>query len=180
MDSFLLPWPVRAVGVLILVGLLAGCAGSRAAEEISPDEQFGHRYEDEAPDGRRTITITPPDSAVAYFYYPATFDTVVVRPAPFDLGAPAQGQTVDVEVLVKGAFPDACMELHEIEQERTGNIVNATLEMRRPQGAICASVRRPFRFYVMLNGRYSLGNYTLKLNNVPVSFQIRPPREQAR
>ena len=178
MDSFLYCWAGRVVGVLVLVGLMAGCAGSRAAEETPPDEQFGHHYEDEAPDGRRTIMITPPDSAVAYFYYPAIFDTVIVRPALFDTGSPAQGQTVDVEVLVKGAFPDACMELHTIGQERTGNIINAALEMRRPQGAICASVRRPYRFYVMLEGRYSLGNYTLKLNDQAISFQVRPPREQ--
>ena len=178
MDSFLYCWAGRVVGVLVLVGLIAGCAGSRAAEETPPDEQFGHHYEDEAPDGRQTITIMPPDSAVAYFYYPATFDTVLVRPALFDTGSPAQGQTIDVEVLVKGAFPDACMELHLIGQERTGNIINATLEMRRPQGAICASVRRPYRFYVALEGRYGLGNYTLKLNGEPISFQILPPRGQ--
>ena len=29
-----------------------------------------------------------------------------------------------------------------------------------------------------LEGRYGLGNYTLKLNDEPISFQIRPPREQ--
>ena len=102
----------------------------------------------------------------------------MVRPAPFAVGSPVQDQDVGVEVLVKGAFPDACMELHAIEQERTGNIVNATLDMRKPQGAICASVRRPYRFYVMLEGRYNLGNYTLKLNDQAISFQVRPPREQ--
>lgn len=176
MNSFRYAWLSRALGVLLLVG--AGCAGSRAAEETPPDQRFGHRYEEEAPDGRRTIAITPPDSAMAYFYYPATFDTVLVRPAPFDVNIPAQGQVVDVEVLVKGAFPDACMELHTIGQERTGNIINATLEMRRPQGAICASVRRPYRFYVALEGRYGLGNYTLKLNGEAILFQILPPREQ--
>ena len=171
--------PAWAVGALLLVGLVTGCAGSRAAE-APPDERFGHRYEDEAPDGRRTITITPPDTAVAYFYYPATFDSIYVRPAPFDVSVSVEGQEVEVEVLVKGAFPDACMELHTVEQERTGHIINATLEMRRPQGAICASVRRPYRFYVMLEGRYGLGNYTLKLNDQAFPFQVLPPREQTR
>lgn len=180
MGSFLCFWTSRAVGVLALVGLATGCAGSRATQETPPDQRFGHRYEDEAPDGRRTITITPPDSAVAYFYYPATFDTVVVRPAPLDASIPAQGQQVEVEVLVKGAFPDACMALHTVAQERAGHIINATLEMRRPQGSICASVRRPYRFYVVLEGRYGVGNYTLKLNDEAVSFQVRPPREQTR
>ena len=167
-------------GVLVLAGLVAACSGSRSAEEISPDERFGHRYEEHAPDGRRTISITPADSALDYFYYPATFDSVNVRPAPLEAGVPAEGQEVEVEVLIKGAFPDACMELHSISQERTGHIINATLEMRRQQGSICASVRRPYRFYVMLNGRYGIGNYTLKLNGQAISFQVLAAGEQSR
>ncbi len=167
-------------GVVVLAGLAAGCTGSRSAEEVPPDQQFGHRYDAEAPDGRQTITIAPADSAVDYFYYPATFDSVNVRPALFDLTLPVEGQQVEVEVLVKGAFPDACMELHAITQERTGNIINAKLEMRRPQGSICASVRRPYRFYVMLQGRYGVGNYTLKLNDIAIPFQVLSTREQSR
>ena len=170
----------RALGALVLIGMMAGCVSSRSAEEVSPDDQFGHRYGADAPDGRRTVTLVPADSAVAYFYYPATFDSVNVRPAPLQPTLPAEGQDVEVEVLVKGAFPDACMELHQIEQERTGNIINATLEMRRPQGSICASVRRPYRFYMMLDGRYGVGNYTLKLNDEAISFQILAVSEQSR
>ena len=166
--------------VLVLAGLAAGCSGSRSAEEVPPDQQYGHRYEADAPDGRRTISITPPDSAVDYFYYPATFDSVNVRPALFDPAIPAGGQEVEVEVLIKGAFPDACMQLHAVEQERAGHIINATLEMRRPQGSICASVRRPYRFYVTLVGRYGVGNYTLKLNDRAIPFQVLPARDQSR
>ena len=176
-SCFRLGW---LAGMLVLVGLAAGCSGSRSAEEALPDERFGHRYDSEAPDGRRTIAIAPADSAVDYFYYPAPFDSVNVRPALFEAGIPSEGQQVEVEVLIKGAFPDACMELHAIEQERTGHIINVTLEMRRPQGSICASVRRPYRFYVMLQGRYRLGNYTLKLNGTAIAFQVLPAREQSR
>ena len=178
--GFKLRW---MAGVLVLVGVIgftAGCSGSRSAEEISPDQRFGHRYEEHAPDGRRTISITPAESGVDYFYYPATFDSVNVRPAPFDVSVPVEGQDVEVEVLVKGAFPDACMELHSMSQERAGHIINATLEMRRQQGSICASVRRPYRFYVMLDGRYGTGNYTLKLNGRAIPFQVRAAREQSR
>lgn len=174
------PRPLLVAGLVLAVGLATGCAGPRAAEDVPPDERFGHRYEDDAPDGRPTIAITPADSAQTYFYYPATFDSVHVRPAPFDAARPADGQQVVVEVLVKGAFPDACMQLHAMEQERTGNIINATLQMRRPQGAICASVRRPYRFYVMLDGRYGLGNYTLKLNDEAVPFEVRAPSASSR
>ena len=156
----------------VLVGLVAGCSGARSAEDVPPDQRFGHRYEEHAPDGRRTISIAPAESGVDYFYYPATFDSVNVRPAPFEAGVPVEGQDVEVEVLVKGAFPDACMELHSMSQERTGHIINATLEMRRRQGSICASVRRPYRFYVMLDGRYGIGNYTLKLNGRAIAFQV--------
>lgn len=176
-SCFRLGW---IAGVLVLAGLAAGCSGSRSAEEAPPDQQFGHRYDAEGPDGRRTIAIAPADSAVDYFYYPATFDSVNVRPALFEAGLPAEGQQVEVEVLIKGAFPDACMELHAIAQERTGHIINASLEMRRPQGSICASVRRPYRFYVMLQGRYGVGNYTLKLNDTAIPFQVLSAREQSR
>ncbi|MFQ5571980.1 MAG: hypothetical protein ACE5G0_20060 [Rhodothermales bacterium] len=182
MDSFSFSSCLRAVGWLMLPGLVlvAGCVGSRSAEELSPDQRFGHRYEDDAPDGRRTISIAAPDSAVNYFFYPATFDTVHVRPSPFAEDRPAEGQDVAVEVLVKGAFPDGCMELHAITQERNGHLINATLEMRRPQGSICANVRRPYRFYVMLMGRFGIGHYTLKLNDKAVPFQVRPPSESSR
>ena len=169
---------VFIAGWLLVGGLGSGCLGSRVASELPPDQRFGHRYEERGPDGRRTITIAPPDSATRDFYYPAPFDTVIIRPAPFVADVPAAEQEVAVEVLVKGAFPDACTELHAIDQERTAHLITATLEMRKPQGAICASVRRPYRFYVMLDGRYGVGHYTLKLNDKVVPFQIHaPPRE---
>ena len=179
MNSFLSAKVYLAVGLFLWGLCLAGCVGSRAAEDVPPDQRFGHRPEGAEADGRRIVAITPPDGATDYFYYPATFDSVHVRPAPLDASKPADAQTVEVEVLIKGAFPDACMELHAMEQERTGNIINASLEMRRPQGAICASVQRPYRFYVMLGGRYNVGNYTLKLNDEVVPFEVLPPPEQA-
>ncbi len=179
MDCSPFLWRRAAAGLLVL-GLLGGCLGPRAAKETPPDERFGHRYDAEAPDGRRTISITPPDSAVAYFFYPVPFDTVLVRPAPFAAAVPAQARQVGVEVLVKGAFPDACSELHAFRQERAENILLATLEMRKPQESICASVRRPYRFYVMLEGHYGVGHYTLKLNGRAVPFEIRAPSDGTR
>lgn len=165
--------------VLGLVLGMAACSGPRPGEQ-PPDERFGHRYEGEGPDGRRTLTLAPPDSATPYFFYPAPFDTAVVRAAAFSPELPVEGQAVPVEVLVKGAFPDACSVLHGVQQERTGHLIDLTLEMRKPEGAICASVRRPYRFYVALDGMYGVGHYTLTLNGRAVPFEIRAPEGASR
>ena len=157
----------------VLILLVAGCTGSRSVTESAPDEQFGHRFEGEAPDGRRTIAIGPAQEGAQYSFFPATFESVVVRPAPFE--AERAGEDVEVEALIKGAFPDACMQLHSFAQERTGHIITASLQMRRSQGSVCAGVERPYRFYVLLDGLYTAGHYTLKLNGQAIAFQVRAP-----
>lgn len=162
---------VSSSSLLALVVVAAGCLGSQP-REVPPEQRFGHRYEDDE-SGRETIVITPPDSARAYFYYPAPIDTARVRPALFDENVPADSQVVPVEVLVEGAFPDGCTRLHHVEQDRHGHVVDVYLEMRRPQGAVCASVYRPYRFYLLLEGGYGPGHYTLKLNGKPFPFEVR-------
>lgn len=164
------PVEVRCLFVILCLAA-AGCAGSRTLAETSPDERFGHRYEGQAPDGRRTVSIDPAAGDNQYAYYPATVETVVIRPAPIPADDPEAATAV--EALVKGAFPDGCLQLHSFVQERTGNIVEATLQMRRPQGAVCTSVFRPYRFYVTLEGQYAPGHYTLKLNGRAVPFEVR-------
>lgn len=165
----------RSIRALVLVALvIQGCIGAQRAQP-PPDDQFGHRYGDDADGARRTIVIRPADSAQTYFYYPAPFDTVHVRPAPFREGMPPESQELPVEVLVKGSFPDSCTELQDLEQHRTGNIIEAHLRIRKPRGAICAAVVRPYRFYFMLTGEYRPGHYTLKLNDIYVPFQVTPP-----
>ncbi len=161
--------------LLLLVALqLSACVGGRPVRK-PPDERFGHRFEGEAPDGRPVISITEPDTSVSYFYYPALFDSVYIRPAPFKEDIPTEAQQTPVEVLIKGAFPDACTELGLLEQTRAGHIVSLSLQMRRPQGAVCATVVRPYRFYVLLEGLYEAGDYTLKLNNRYFPFQVMAP-----
>jgi hypothetical protein len=151
--------------------VLSACFGSRQAE-LPPDDRFGHRYE-QPPDARRTITIEPPAADVGFFTYPAIVDSVHVRPAPLQEDVPAIDQEVQVEVLVKGSFPDACSALHVAEQVRSGNLVSVELLMRKPRGAVCAAVIRPYRFYLMLEGRYAPGFYTLKINGQPYPFELR-------
>ena len=165
----------RPLSALVLGLLFAGGCVSTGNVERPPDERFGHRPEGGGPLDRELVYLAPADSVVEYFHYPAPFDSVHVRAAPFAEDAAPELQRLPVEVLVKGSFPDACTELHDLEQDRTGHIVNATLEIRKPQGAVCAAVLRPYRFYFMLPGEYGPGHYTLKLNDRVIPFQITAP-----
>lgn len=162
------------LGLLLL--LAAGCVSTRDVE-VPPDEHYGHRYEDEGPAGRRTLTIEPAAPDRAYFYYPVIVDSLHIRPAPFDPDLPVEAQEVRVEVLVKGSFPDGCYQLHRLEQERLGHLINVTLEMRRLQGAVCTMAIRPYRYYFQLEGTYPAGSYRLMLNETPYPFQVTPPAE---
>jgi hypothetical protein len=155
-----------AILVTVLAFAAIGCGGTRNAV-VSPDESFGHRYDGTAPDGRETFVISPPDTGVDYMYYPAVYDTIHVRRLPIS------DQESEIEVLVKGSFPDSCSELHSVSQKRVEHVVNLDLQMRKPRGTVCASVMRPYRFYVTLEGRYDDGNYTLKLNERAHNFVIR-------
>jgi hypothetical protein len=157
----------RTVLALVAVAGLASCTNLRSAEPI-PEDQFGHRA-DETEGGRITTVIGPEDESQVYRYADAFVDEVQVRPAP-----PAPGP-VSVEILVKGAFPDACTDLHEVAQTRAGNLVEVILTTRRPQNALCASVLRPYRFYLLLEGDYAAGPYTLKLNGTVHPFEVHAP-----
>ena len=165
MKTLLLP-----ICVLFATVFLAGCFAMRPPEK-TPDETFGHRVDGIDEDGSTTVVIRPPVDSLQYRTLPAVFQDVTIRPAPMTPDLEASG--VEVEVLIKGAFPDSCSELHEIQQERTGNILRVDLTMRRPQGAICASVLRPYRFYFMLEGSYGPGPYSLMLNGESHPFEIR-------
>ncbi len=155
--------------VLLCCGLLAACSASRTAPP--PEERFGAQP-DSLSDGSERIDISEADSARAYFYAPAILETIVVRPAP---AGGDSSRAVPVEVLIKGALPDACAELHRVTQQRTVRLVDIQLTMRRPQGAVCATVVRPYRFYVLLDGVYEPGPYTLTVNGVVKPFEILAP-----
>jgi hypothetical protein len=156
----------RVAAFLALSGAGCGVLGGQR----TPDDQYGHRYERVAPDGRETVILPPADSTASYLTLPAILDSVNVRPA---LAAAVPGTPVEVEVLVKGTLPDACTTLDAVTQNRVGHLVTATLTMRQPHGALCAQVVRPFRFYMPLEGTYEPGHYTLTLNGVAYPFRIR-------
>ncbi len=158
--------------VLLLTCLLGACAGP-ASRALAPDDQFGHRYE--GYEGRRrTVTITPVDTTIAYFYYPVYVDSLHIRSAPFDSSAGPAAQ-VPVEVLVKGALPDDCSELHAVEQRRAGHLIYLDVQMRRPRGASCIRVERPFRYYMTLDGLYGPGDYIIRIRNRIFPFVILRP-----
>ncbi|MFT4604307.1 MAG: inhibitor of cysteine peptidase [Rhodothermales bacterium] len=158
---------MRAFSVALILVVFAGCTTVRR-DAPEPENQFGQRDE-VSEDGRVTTVIGPADGTQVYRYRDAMVQEVFVRTAP-----PAD-QPVAVEVLVKGAFPDSCTELHEATQERSANQISVKLTTRRPQGALCAAVIRPFRFYLELEGSYDEGHYTLNLNGGAHPFQIRAP-----
>lgn len=164
---------VRLPALMLCSALAAACSGPERVAAL-PDEEFGHRYSGVAPDGRETYVISPPDSGVTYMFYPAVYDTVHVRQLVVE---PDQS---NVELLIKGSFPDSCTELNAVDQRRAEHIVSVELEMRKPSGVVCASVMRPYRFYVLLDGRFDDGNYTLRLNDRVHNFVIRSAPADAR
>ena len=156
----------RAAVLLAIAALaLAACSGSARR---TGDQRYGHRADGWGPDGRETLLLGAPADSAGYFVYVAIVDSVAVRAAV----PSAVGEAVPVEVLVKGALPDACSELNAVTQARAGHYVTMGLSMRQPRGDVCAQVVRPFRFYVRLDSLFAPGSYTLTLNGTVVPFQI--------
>ncbi|MEM1096188.1 MAG: hypothetical protein AAGJ10_16440 [Bacteroidota bacterium] len=164
-----------ALAALTLFVVVSGCQSNRTVAEVAPDDRFGHRFEEDGPDGRSTLSLSTPDSTTKYFYYPAVVDQLHIRHAPFDVSQPLDGQSVTVEVLIKGALPDGCTALHDVTQERIAQLISVTLRTRKPQGGLCTTVLRPYRFYLDLDGPFEEGAYTLRVNDHTKSFRITQP-----
>ncbi len=150
---------------IMLSVVLSGCGSTRTVTVGPESADFGHRIEGET-DGRRTVVITPTNNASDYDVSPAPYETVDIR-----IGG-SNGEGTPIELLIKGALPDACTELHGVSQTRTGSEVIVQLQSRRPTGALCATVIRPYRFYLALDGTYAAGRYTLDLNGRSQQFSI--------
>jgi len=159
---------IARAALLLIVCLLPACAALQP--DISEEDVYGHRVSGADRDGRTTIAVTPPQEDLEYRLFEATFESVTIRPAAVTSNSAVDG--VPVEVLIKGAFPDACSELHEVTQQRAGNLVLVTLTMRRPQGSVCASVLRPYRYYLDLEGTFVPGPYSLRLNESSHPFEV--------
>ena len=157
------PLLLAAAGVL-----LAACGGSGEAATVDAD-RFGYRVGG-AVGGRQTVAVAPPDTTTRTLVFPVVVDSVGVRAA----GRPAPGDGVAVEAVIHGAFPDACSVLSDVRQARAGHYVTAALTMRQPLETVCAAVVRPFRYYLVLDGAYPAGSYTLTVNDTPYPFQVLP------
>ncbi|WP_420455510.1 hypothetical protein [Rubrivirga sp.] len=154
--------------LVTLALVAAGCGGSSATADGPDRDRFGYRVGSDP--NRETMLLRPVSDSTRYLVYPAVVDSVAVRPA----GRPLPGDGVAVEVLVQGALPDACAELTDVTQARQSHFVTVDLLMRQPRETVCAAVVRPFRFYLMLDGAYPAGSYTLRLNGAAVPFQVLP------
>ena len=165
--------PVRrsALAVLLALGALGSPGCGLLRSKPAPETRFGDRTAPVTEDAE-VLTVSAPDSNRVYFYTGAPVETVVPRiegPA-----APAEGARV--ELFVRGAFPDACYELHDVTQTRRANYVDVTLRVRRPQGAVCATVVRPYRFYLQLDDRLPPGPYVVTVNGTAYPFEVHAVR----
>ncbi len=161
------------LALMVAAAGLAACGGSGASASGADRDRYGYRVGSD--DRRETMQVRPIADSTRYLVYPAVVDSVAVRAA----GRPAPGDAVAVEVLVQGALPDACAELTEVTQSREGHFVAVDLTMRQPLETVCAAVVRPFRFYVVLDGGFEAGSYTLRVNGKPTPFQVLSVREDA-
>ena len=127
-------------------------------------------------DSVQITQLVEPEEGLEYFYYPAVFDTVQTYPRFDMVDSTAWKEGVPVEVLIKGALPDACTELHQVRQERYGHLIRVELLVRRPKRKTCVSVARPYKFYLRLEGRYPPGHYTLRVNDRVFPFEVRVPQ----
>ena len=160
---------LAALAVVVAGAGLVACGGPGASAADGPDRgRFGYRVGSDG--NRETMTVRPITDSTRYLVYPAVVDSVAVRTA----GRAGTGDAVAVEVLVQGALPDACAELTEVTQSREGRFVAVDLFMRQPRETVCAAVVRPFRFYVVLDGSFEAGSYTLRVNGSPMPFQVLP------
>jgi len=159
--------PLALALAALLLGGLAACGGAGGAVDAEdPADRL-----DESTDGRRTLLITPPEIEGEHFTYPAVVTEVEVRYGPTE----ADGRR-PVELLLRGALPDACTELHDVRQRRMERFITVEFEMRRPKGGICAQVVRPYRFYYALEEPLAPGPYTLRLNGSVHPFEVLPER----
>ncbi|CAN5546865.1 hypothetical protein BH23BAC4_BH23BAC4_11400 [soil metagenome] len=150
--------------------ILGGC---RTAETVvEPDTVFGHQYELEGPGERTVEEIHPPTGEGDFFTYDAIIDSVIVRA---EEAVPGRDVPRPVDVLVMGSFPDACYQLHHIEQTSAGHLITVRLTMRRARGEICMQVLRRYRYYFSLEEALAPGAYTLKLNDRVEPFVVVPP-----
>lgn len=151
---------MRLLLSFLLIAGLNGCTPK------PPQSSFGNH---EPETGRETVFIKAPQSGTNYTFGLAIVDEVEVRQEAI----PANQNQAAIEILVKGALPDGCTELHEAKQSQVGNQITVSLNTRRPTNAICTMALRPYRFYLLLDQKLSAGTYSLVFNEKQVPFTVK-------
>lgn len=154
----------KSLFILMSVCYLIGCTPSNKIKNT--DEQFLHRSPDNQ--GRSIMQIAPPPENMNFTFQKVGIDTVHIRKSALN----KESNRAAVELLVKGYLSDGCSELHEAKQVQDGQTVRVEILARRPTGTICTMAIRPFRFYLMLNDAFPIGNYILALNETTQAFKI--------
>lgn len=159
-----------AVVLAALAATLPGCF-LLPKPRLTPEQRFGYRPP--AHDAQEAVIWTPTPAAPGrmYFYFDVPVSEIVPRVEP---RTTALGDSVRVELLVKGTVPNDCYELESVTETRQARFVGLTLRMRRPQGVPCRTVVRRFHYYHVLRGVYAPGPYVFSANGASRPYEIRP------
>jgi hypothetical protein len=159
----------------LLIAVTAGCGSTGEISAPDPDTIFGHRFDHRDADDRYVVDLVPPLPTEEYFTYDPVLTGLSIR-----VGPPLADGRRAVDLVVLGAFPDACTHLHTVEESRLVRQIHVTLDMWRPKGGVCMQVVRPYRFYYELREPLEPGSYTLHFNGSANPFQVFPPEEGER
>jgi hypothetical protein len=115
-----------------------------------------------------SLIANAPDSAPSN---EAVIDTVAVQILETD--------PIQVNAVVKGKLPDGCVRIERIGQERSGNILRATIFTTRPSDTACMAQLQPFQQVLPLDiANLPAGAYTLTVsgaNSVSSTFEWGDP-----
>lgn len=103
------------------------------------------------------VTYPPTDQA-----YVDNVDVLIMESFP-----------VQVRVMIQGNLPDACSEITEVQQTRSGSIFTIDLIVTRDPLAKCAQVLTPFEQSVALDvAGLPAGTYSVDVEGVTTSFTL--------
>jgi hypothetical protein len=72
---------------------------------------------------------------------------------------------------VRGQIGDGCSTLKSVTQARSGDVVTLTILRERPVEAVCTLEMRLYDEKIPLEGSYTSGPYTLRVNGVELAFR---------
>ena len=79
---------------------------------------------------------------------------------------------VQVGLVIRGTLPDACTEIADVQEQRSGNTITLTVQTNRPKDMMCAQVVTDFEHRYRLEGGFYSGDYTIDVNGFIVEFHV--------